>query len=135
MSTFDLYLILTLPSVGGAFLFLTIIGLVTAGVLGLVGLLVWDGWTPSSRPDVEARVAAEHQVKRAKAWKWAARLVGVAAVSALLSAFVPSTNTVLALLAYNAAGNIEGLDQLPQEAADYLRAVLRDETAKLTEAE
>ena len=61
------------------------------------------------------------------------RCMVIVVISFTVAVVLPSKTTMLALLGYNMAADIEGIEEISQEASDYLRALLVEETRRVLE--
>ena len=113
MTTFELYLLLQLPKVGTAGAVLAALGIPTALISGI-------GAAASDDPEDKAAAA------RIFRWSCVFGLLGL-----LVSMLTPSQTTVLALVAYELGGNVEGLSAVPADLVEYLRAMLDQATAEI----
>ena len=108
MSTFELYVLLQLPLLREVAIGMFAVSIVASIVSGVA-------MTVTMNDDVEVF----KMMKRV--FKWSIPCV---AFFGLFMAFVPDTKTVLALVAYELGGNIEGLSELPADLVGYLRNML-----------
>ena len=108
MSTFELYVLLQLP-------------LLREVAIGMFAVSIVASIFSGFGAAMMATDEPESFIMLKKVFRWA--ISGVAFFG-LLMAFVPDTKTILALVAYELGGNIEGLSELPADLVGYLRNML-----------
>ena len=117
MTTFELYLLLQLPAIRELCRVFLVIS-ATCCIPGAIGTVVSHG---------EEDLAQWRGV-----WKKVLYIASaVASISALGLAALPDTTTMLALVAYELGGNVEGLSAVPADLVEYLRAMLDQATAEI----
>ena len=107
MSTLELYMFLMLPEIGAAIGFLAFCLFIITGV--------------AFAPKLEGEAVFPY-------WKktcfWAIFLGTIAVL-------IPGRETMLVLLGWNMGSAIEGLDQLPKEIVEFIRAYLSNQMGEL----
>ena len=120
MTTFELYLLLTLPRIGTAFLTITMISMVCLAAVVIVSACCASDVLDKEDPSYASHVA--------RAWKGVWWVVGLMPLFVVF-AFIPTEKVVLMLIGWELMSSVEGLGELPADIVEYLRGLLQDYTA------
>lgn len=129
MEAFTLYLLLTLPAVG------TVLSLLS--VLLLIGCCAaWLGYRISI---ADARSSSYDKSEAITRWEkelreWTGR-AKYAICGILIGALIPTTKTMLFVIAWYLGNSIDGIENLPENMVDYLNTLMENEIKELVGGE